>query len=433
MERLLLQELKNRQTAIAVMGLGYTGWPLAAAFSDYFSVIGYDVDAERVTTLEKTELSRVKKLTSNAEAISLQLTTDASELTKASFFIVAVPTPVNHHQSPDLQSLANAVKSIGAVLKKGDCVVIESTVYPGCSEEVCIPLLEKASGLRCGIDFMFGYSPERINPGDQEHRLDNVIKLVAGISEKSLELLVAVYNTIVKAGLYQCSSIKIAEAAKMTENIQRDVNIALMNELSGVYQKLGIDTSAVWNAASTKWNFLPFRPGLAGGHCISVDPYYLLYRAREAGIEPSLIATAREVNEQMVQRVLEIILSHLKEESIVSTKAKVLIKGVSFKPNVSDIRNSKILEVAQLLKAQGVQVEIEDPLVNEEQLMQARNLALYKETDLLFDVIVVATGHALYYKLGEDYFCSHSSPRALILDINGIFRGKITQRKYWSF
>jgi UDP-N-acetyl-D-glucosamine/UDP-N-acetyl-D-galactosamine dehydrogenase len=427
----LIPQLIAKKTAIAVVGLGYTGLPLALALAEHFWVIGYDNDTTKVEALERGE-GLPENFSTQAFQNNLEFIKDPSLLTKASFYIVAVPTPVDDQKNPDLEMLATAMCTVGKVLQKGNGVVLESTVYPGCTEEFCVPLLEETSSLRLSQDFWVGYSPERINPGDTQHHVRNVIKLIAGTSAEALEALHFVYSNIVAAGLHPCASIKVAEAAKMTENIQRDVNISLLNELSAVYEKLGIDPSQVWEAAATKWNFAPFRPGLAGGHCISIDPYYLLYRARMAQIEPQLVAMARLVNEQIVDRVAQKVVSHLSEVGISLREARVLVKGVSFKGNVGDIRNSKILEVVKLLKEQGVQVDLEDPLVNNSHLKKEVGWELSSQLLNNYEVVIVAADHSVYNNLGEDYFCGISGPQALIMDLKGMFQGKVTQRKYWS-
>lgn len=431
METSLIQQLNSGETSIAVVGLGYTGLPLALALAEHFSVIGFDIDSSKVDALLDEENLPVDFLNSSYRN-NIRFVSDSSRLTAASLFIVSVPTPIDKQNNPDLGLLAVAMQQIGSVLKKGSGVVIESTVYPGCTEEFCVPLLEKASGLFLHQDFWMGYSPERINPGDGVRNVRNVIKLIAGSSADALNTLREVYSKVVVAGLHTCPSIKVAEAAKMTENIQRDVNIALLNELSAVYEKLGIDSSSVWEAAATKWNFAPFRPGLAGGHCISVDPYYLLYRAQEVGADLPLVATARLVNEEIVQRVAKKVVDFLEANGVALSTSLVLVKGVSFKGNVGDIRNSKILEVVKLLREVGIKVDLEDPLVKSTHLKEVYGWELASALKNSYDVVIIAADHAVYTNLGEDYFCTISSPEALIIDLKGMYKGKITQRKYWS-
>lgn len=431
MKTSLVQQLNSGEGAIAVVGLGYTGLPLAMALAEHFSVIGYDIDSSKIRALVSGDGVPVNELNSPSKN-KIHFVSESSLLAAASLFIVSVPTPIDSKHLPDLAALTLAMRQIGSVLKKGNGVIIESTVYPGCTEEYCVPILEQVSGLLHHEDFWVGYSPERINPGDHVHHVRNVIKLIAGSSADALDVIRAVYSKVVVAGLHTCPSIRVAEAAKMTENIQRDVNIALLNELSAVYEKLGIEASSVWEAAATKWNFAPFRPGLAGGHCISVDPYYLLYRAQEVGANLPLVATARQVNEQIVQRVAKKVLDFLIAGNVNLPEAQVLVKGVSFKGNVGDLRNSKILEVVKLLKGQGIQVDLEDPLVNSAHLKNAYGWELTASLRNSYEVVIIAADHTAYYNLGEDYFCAISRHEALIIDLKGLFKGKITQRKYWS-
>ena len=432
MRKEILSQLLAGESAVAVIGLGYTGLPLALALASKFKVIGYDKDFRTVTSLQSGIDPRGEVLPPLLKSGSVHFTDDETFLAQAVFFIIAVPTPVDHLHDPDLSLLEQAMQLTGRNLKRGDCVVLESTVYPGCTEEFCVPLLEKVSGMTLNIDFAIGYSPERINPGDKEHRLETVVKLIAGSDENALNLIQAVYQSVAPAGLHRCSSIKVAEAAKMTENIQRDVNIALMNELAQVYSTMNIDTAAIWEAASTKWNFLPFRPGLAGGHCISVDPYYLLFKARQLGVEPALVASARQVNEAMVTNIEKLLLAHLEEIQKPLPEATILIMGVSFKGNVRDLRNSKVLELAGKLKQQGLAVELSDPLVEEEELKAKYGWTLTAALRNNYDIIVLGADHADYCKLGEDYFCAISGEQSLIIDLKGIFRGKIKKRKYRS-
>ena len=439
----LIQGLRQGKQAIAIIGLGYTGWPLAMALSGHFEVRGYDSSAIRIELLKKEWASKEKNsngkasdgLRSKAKNLpsgGVELSCVQEVIRGAGCFIIAVPTPVNKRNEPDLHSLETALQAVGAVLKKGDLVVIESTVYPGCTEEFCIPLLEKISKLKVNIDFGVGYSPERINPGDSIHTLSTVTKLISASSTQWLPVVEYIYCSVIEAGLFVCSSIKVAEAAKMTENIQRDVNIALMNQLSALYEKMKIDTNDVWQAAATKWNFLPFRPGLAGGHCISVDPYYLLHQAQQFSFSPTLVAEARRINESVKSRIVNRVLAHLESVGVSVQHARLLIKGVSFKPNVADVRNSKIVEVALELLQKGCQVELSDPIADAVGLHKEYGLSLITEEKGLYDIVIVAACHIDYNTLNEDYFCQRTPALGLIADLSGTFRNIITKRTYWT-
>ncbi|MBM3922881.1 MAG: nucleotide sugar dehydrogenase [Sphingomonadales bacterium] len=439
----LIQGLRQGKQAIAIIGLGYTGWPLAVALSDHFEVRGYDSSTARIELLNKERAGKQKTSTrkpSNEQppkaqdlpSAGLALSCSEEIIRGAACFIIAVPTPVHKNNAPDLHSLETALLTVGAVLKKGDLVVIESTVYPGCTEEFCIPLLEKISKLKVNIDFGVGYSPERINPGDTIHTLSSVTKLISASSTQWLPVIECIYSSVIEAGLFVCSTIKVAEAAKMTENIQRDVNIALMNQLSALYEKMQIDTSDVWQAAATKWNFLPFRPGLAGGHCISVDPYYLLHQAQQFSFSPTLVAEARRVNESVKSRIVNRVLAHLESVGVSVPHARLLIKGISFKPNVADVRNAKIVEVALELLQMGCQVELSDPIADTAGLQKEYGLSLIDEEKGLYDIVIVAACHADYNTLNEDYFCQRTPALGLIADLSGTFRNTITKRTYWT-
>ena len=428
----LIDQLQQHATRIAVLGLGYTGWPLAQALSKRFQVLGYDPNEQRVSELLKGVDSTGESDNVLESSDSIHLTSSADSLRGVGCFIIAVPTPVKGHAEPDLQYLQAALLTVAAVLKRGDLVIIESTVYPGCTEEFCLPLLEKHSGLKAARDFGMGYSPERINPGDRAHTLATVTKLVAANDEQWLRVVKFIYDAISPAGVFVCSSIRVAEAAKMTENIQRDVNIALMNQLAELYELLHIPTGEVWQAAATKWNFLPFRPGLAGGHCISVDPYYLLHRARQLPFSPTLVAEARRVNESVKTRIVDRLLAHLQGAGIDKKQARILIMGITFKANVADVRNAMIAEVALELMKLGCQVDLSDPLADAGALQRQYGLSLVQQEKGDYDIIVIAADHAAYYTLNEDYFCERTRTGALIADLNGMYRNKINQRNYWT-
>ncbi|MDH7461859.1 nucleotide sugar dehydrogenase [Chitinophagaceae bacterium 26-R-25] len=416
----MFQQLQEKKTSLAVIGLGYVGLPVALAFAEHFSVIGYDIDADLVKELQNNKLY-------NSE--NIKFTNEAAALSKASFFIVTVPTPVNKYNVPDLGPLTNASMQIGKVLKQGDYVVYESTTYPGCTEEDCLPLLEKSSGLTVGKDFKLGYSPERINVGDKKNTLQNVVKVVSGSDQEALQEIAQVYSLIITAGIFKAPSIKVAEASKIVENTQRDMNISLMNELSMIFDRMGVNTFDVIEAASTKWNFLRFQPGLVGGHCIGVDPYYLTYKAASLGYESKVIAASRFINDDMAKYVARKIITHVLRTS---NEPKVLVKGVTFKENVSDIRNSKIVDTVKELLAFNIKVDVEDPFAKQEDVQEQYGLKLVEKESDDYDAIVVTIPHEAYVNLDENYFIAHTKSNALIVDLKGIYKNKIDQRKYWS-
>jgi UDP-N-acetyl-D-galactosamine dehydrogenase len=347
--------------------------------------------------------------------------------------VVAVPTPVDEHNVPDLRPVKKASETIGKVIKKGDYVVFESTVYPGCTEEDCLPIIEKVSGLKHGIDFKSGYSPERINPGDKKHTLRTVVKVVSGCDEESLDEIAKTYELVVDAGVHRASSIKVAEAAKIIENTQRDLNIALMNELSIIFDKMNINTYEVLEAAGTKWNFLKFSPGLVGGHCIGVDPYYLTYKASELGYNSKVILAGRYTNDNMsvyvARKVVRHIISHVSDVK----SSKVLVMGATFKENVSDIRNSKVADVVKELKEFYVNVDVVDPHADSEELQHEYGFGLVEKPANDYDAVIVTVCHEPYADLDEAYFSSITKPSALIADLKGVYRNKIKNRTYWSF
>jgi UDP-N-acetyl-D-galactosamine dehydrogenase len=354
-------------------------------------------------------------------------------LRKATCYIVAVPTPVDERNIPNLGPLLKAAEIVGEVIKKGDYVIFESTVYPGCTEEDCLPLIEKISGLKNITDFKLGYSPERINPGDKSRTLSKIVKVVSGSDAESLEEIAKLYSLVVEAGVHRASSIKVAEAAKIIENTQRDLNIALMNELSIVFDRMNINTYEVLEAAGTKWNFLKFQPGLVGGHCIGVDPYYLTHKAQQLGYDPQVILAGRTINDSMGNYVAWKVIHHLQESGVEVNRAKVLVKGATFKENVSDIRNSKVADLIKELKAYHVQVDVEDPFADTNELCREYGFVLTEKMADDYDAVIIAVAHEPYLELDEDYFTSLCKPGALIADLKGIYRNKISQRKYWCF
>lgn len=429
----MYDQLVDRNVKLAVIGLGYVGLPIALEFAKKLSVIGFDINERRIEQMRQgTDPSNEL----NREAFdncNITFTSSLEDLKEARFFIVAVPTPVDQHNVPDLTPVKKASETIGNVIKKGDYVVFESTVYPGCTEEDCLPIIERLSGLKNCIDFKSGYSPERINPGDKKHTLSTIIKVVSGCDAESLETIAKVYELVVKAGVHRASSIKVAEAAKIIENTQRDLNIALMNELSIIFDKMNINTYEVLEAAGTKWNFLRFFPGLVGGHCIGVDPYYLTYKASELGYNSRVILAGRHINDNMGNYVARKIVQHIISHVSDVKSSKVLVMGATFKENVSDIRNSKVADVVKELKSFFLNVDVVDPYANNEDLMHEYGFGLAHKAGVDYDAIIVSVSHDPYLKFGEEYFTSITKPHALIADLKGIYRGKITNRSYWSF
>lgn len=429
----MYQHLINKKEKLAVIGLGYVGLPIALEFAKKISVIGFDINAKRIE-LMRQGIDPSSELHKDAfEGCDITFTHSLDVLREAKFFIVAVPTPVDEHNVPDLTPVKKASETIGKVIKKGDYIVFESTVYPGCTEEDCLPIIEKISGLKNVIDFKLGYSPERINPGDKKHTIRSVVKVVSGCDAESLEEIAKVYELVVDAGVHKASSIKVAEAAKIIENTQRDLNIALMNELSIIFDKMGINTFEVLEAAGTKWNFLRFSPGLVGGHCIGVDPYYLTYKASELGYNSRVILAGRYINDNMslyvARKVVRHIISHVSDVK----SAKVLVMGATFKENVSDIRNSKVADVVKELKEFFLNVDVVDPHADSNELKHEYGFGLAEKIGKDYDAVIVTVCHDSYAGFDEKYFTSITKPNALVADLKGAYRGKIKDRTYWSF
>lgn len=409
---------------ISVTGLGYVGLPAALAFATKYHVIGFDHSEERVAMLRRHEDPSGAIPAESFDGLDIKFTNEAEDLRHANFHIVAVPTPVDDSRTPDITLLKMAMGTLGATLKKGDTVVIESTVYPGCVEEDCLPILEAKSGLKANVDFNIGYSPERINPGDKKHTFTTVRKIVSAGTPEGLDLVAAAYQSVISAEVFRASSIQVAEAAKVIENTQRDVNIALMNELSVIFNYMGIETDDVLQAASTKWNFLPFHPGLVGGHCIGVDPYYLDYKARSLGYHTQIINHGRSVNDSMGRHVAaETVKRMLTGLSPDLTKARVLIMGLTYKENVQDVRNTRSIDILSELRTYGIShIDVMDPVASKRD-----SEALYKFTpmdqpDGAYDAIIVATSHNCFKSLGQDFFDSHLRMGGVLTDVYGIFR-----------
>lgn len=428
----MYNELVSKQKKLAVIGLGYVGLPIALEFAKKIKVIGFDINKARIEMMRRNVDPSGELDSAAFEGCDIEFTDSIDVLREASFFIVAVPTPIDDHKLPDLKPVLGATRSIAQALKPGDYIVYESTVYPGCTEEDCIPVLEEMTGLKFGRDFKVGYSPERINPGDKVHTLPNITKVVSGCDEESLENISKVYEIVVKAGVFKASSIKVAEAAKIIENTQRDVNIALMNELSIIFNKMGINTYEVLEAAGTKWNFLRFMPGLVGGHCIGVDPYYLTYKAQELGYHSQVINSGRYVNDSMGFYVAKQTVKKLIAMGKDLSKSKVLVMGATFKEDVEDIRNSKVIDVINEFKSYGVAVDVIDPRADNDELKHEYGFELTPQAGNDYDAIVVAVNHKEYTSLTEVDFKKMTKPEALIVDLKGILRGKIRDLKYWS-
>lgn len=429
----IYDKLIAKKSKLAVIGLGYVGLPIALEFAKKIKVVGFDINEDRVDLMKQgidpsNELSKA-----DFDNSDIHFTANIEDLKDVEFFIVAVPTPIDDSNLPDLKPLTGASKTVGEVLKKGDYVVFESTVYPGCTEEDCIPILEEKSGLQFPTDFKVGYSPERINPGDKQHTLQNVIKVVSGCDAASLEQIAKVYELVVEAGVHRAPTIKVAEAAKIIENTQRDVNIALINELSIIFNRLGINTFDVLEAAGTKWNFLKFSPGLVGGHCIGVDPYYLTHKAQQAGYHSKVITSGRYVNDSMGFYIGKQTVKKILAKGKHIQSAKVLVMGATFKEDVSDIRNSKVIDVVNELKSFQVQVDLVDPHASSKEMEREYGVSLIENPTNDYDAIIVAVNHREYTRLTEsDFKALLKDDLGIFVDIKGIFKGKIKDLEYWS-
>jgi UDP-N-acetyl-D-galactosamine dehydrogenase len=421
---------------IAITGMGYVGLPLAVAFAENgIDIIGFDINQKKINKYKKgedpTNEIGEKRL---AKISNIKYTADENDLKDADFHIIAVPTPVGKNNVPDLDPVTGASRTVGRNLKDGSIIVYESTVYPGVTEEVCVPILEKESGLVCGEDFKVGYSPERVNPGDKVNTVETIVKVVSGMDEESLEVIAEVYESIIKAGVHRASSIKVAEASKIIENSQRDVNIAFMNELSMIFDKMDIDTQSVLEAAGTKWNFLNFYPGLVGGHCIGVDPYYLTYRSEELGYISQLILNGRRINDQMSNFVAEKIVKKMIESNVKVNGAKVLVMGLTFKENVPDLRNSKVADLINRLKEYHVNVQVTDPIADPEEAIREHEIELQDINDISdADAVVVAVNHAQYNEMElEEFkkFYKDDIDRPVFIDIKAIFDRVEAEKMY---
>jgi UDP-N-acetyl-D-galactosamine dehydrogenase len=431
---MIYQELVNKEKSLCVVGLGYVGLPIALEFAKSIKVVGFDINAERVEMM-RNNIDPSNELTSDAfEGCDITFTNKLEDLADVGFFVVAVPTPINNMNLPDLGPVISASKTVGKVLKKGDYVVYESTVYPGCTEDDCVPVLEELSGLKMGTDFKVGYSPERINPGDKVNTLRSIVKIVSGCDAESLDQIDLVYKLVIDAGLHRAASIKVAEAAKIIENTQRDVNIALINELSLIFNRMGLNTYDVLEAAGTKWNFLKFQPGLVGGHCIGVDPYYLVYKAKKMGYYSKVISSARYVNDSMGSYVGKQTVKKIMEMGRNALESKVLVMGATFKENVSDIRNSKVVDIIRELESFSVQVDIIDPHAESQELQHEYGFSLVENaTPNSYEAIIIAVSHNEYTQLEESYLQGlMKDGKGVIIDIKGMYRSRIKELNYWS-
>lgn len=423
----IYEGLITKENKLAIVGLGYVGLPLAVEFAKKVPTLGFDVNKNRIHDLQKGIDYTHETCSEELKAVpDLMFSCEEASLKEASFIIVAVPTPIHKNKRPDLSYLKSASAMVGRHLNRGSIVVYESTVYPGVTEDICIPILEKNSGLQCGVDFKVGYSPERINPGDKEHTLANILKIVAGMDADTLEEIAAVYALVVKAGLFKASSIKCAEAAKVIENIQRDLNIALVNELAVIFHKLNIDTQEVLEAAGTKWNFIKMQPGLVGGHCIGVDPYYLTYKAEEIGYNPQVILSGRRINDSMGKYIAEQTVKTLIQADKVVKGSTILVMGITFKENVADIRNSRVIDIIHELQEYGITIKIIDPLADPQEVEKAYGIKLIPYTpDLKADGMVVAVNHTTFKNdLSVDALknhLNHDSQKGVVIDVKSIY------------
>ncbi len=455
----LYEKILKKEVKISLIGLGYVGMPIAVAFAKKVNVIGFDISKAKID-LYKSGIDPTKEVgDEEIKNTTVEFTSDEAMLKEAKFHIVAVPTPVNIDHTPDLTPIESASRTLGRNLIKGSIVVFESTVYPGVTEDICVPILEKESGLKCGVDFKVGYSPERINPGDKIHRLEAIVKIVSGMDEETLETVASVYEVVVDAGVHRAESIKVAEAAKVIENAQRDINIAFMNELSIIFNKMGIDTKAVLEAAGTKWNFLNFHPGLVGGHCIGVDPYYLTYKAEEMGYHSQIILSGRKINDDMGKYVSENTVKKMIKANKQINGSKVAILGITFKENCPDVRNTKVIDIIKELEEYGVNVVVVDPVADQEDLKRAYGISDYKLEDVNnVDAVILAVPHNEFKVLKLDDIKSmyrktksiHAEGKAgadtqtgsdidiennnnILIDVKGMFNRSEAENKGYSY
>jgi len=435
----LIKDFLKKRKSIAVVGLGYVGLPLAVELARVFNVIGFDIKKQRIDELSKgidSTYAVSKKELSRSIGTNIEFTNDPRKIREASIVIIAVPTPIDEHKIPDLSPLKSASEIVGKHLQKGTVVVFESTVYPGVTEEICVPLIERFSGMTCGKDFKIGYSPERINPGDKTHGISGIVKVVSSQDKKTTELLAQIYGSVVKAGIHKAPDIKTAEAAKVIENIQRDLNIALVNELAIIFNRLGLDTKTVLDAAATKWNFLRFEPGLVGGHCIGVDPYYLTFKAQAIGYHPEVILAGRRINDNMGRYIANSTIKQLINSGRSVKKSKILILGLTFKENISDVRNTRVIDIYNELKEYGIDVFIHDPHADKEEVLKTFGLSLIQkpENKKPFDGIILSVKHNEYCKYTLGYLKKLCNGNPVLIDVKAFYKpeeAKKTGFRYW--
>ena len=431
----MFEELCSKNKTVAIVGLGYVGLPLAVLFSKKYDVIGFDIDDEKIE-LYKSGIDITCELPEGSlENSSIRFTSDENDLKSASFIIVSVPTPINDNNNPDFRFVISASEVVGRNLQKDTIVVYESTVYPGVTEDLCIPILENESNLKCIDDFKVGYSPERINPGDKKNKVENITKIVSGIDDEALDVISKVYDNVLNNGVYEADSIKVAEAAKIVENITRDVNIALVNEFAMIFDKMGINTVDVIEAAGTKWNFQKYYPGLVGGHCIGIDPYYLLYKSKKLNFNPKLIEVSREINENLSDFIIKNIIYQMIENDVVVKKSKVLVLGITFKENCNDIRNSKIINVINELDKLGIDITVSDYFADENQVKKIYGIDLKNDYDGQYDAVIIAVAHDRYKEITYEQLVNLSKNKPIVIDLKSILSEDIRKNEnisYWS-
>ena len=430
----MFKNFLNNKIKIAIVGLGYVGLPLAILFNKHYDVIGFDLNEDKIENY-KNGIDITQELEENAlKNSNIKFTTNPKDLSEANFIVVAVPTPINDDKSPDLSYIISATELIASNIVKGTIIVYESTVFPGVTEDICLSIIEGISGLKCGVDFSLGYSPERVSPGDDTKKIENIKKIVSGYDKQTLLIVANIYDSVLKQGVYKANSIKVAEAAKITENIQRDMNIALMNELSIIFNNMDINTNDVIEAAATKWNFVKYQPGLVGGHCIGIDPYYLIYKSEKLNYSPKLIQTSRNINENIIDHITKNIIYKLIDNNIKIKGSKILILGITFKENCNDIRNSKIVDVIKELNKIGIETTIYDPLANPDDVYKMYNLNIVENYGGFYDAIILAVSHDEFSKITIEDLNNLCKNKIILFDLKSFLKDKIDTKKvdYWS-